>query len=226
MNEDPYLYPGTTILRNKEELQTREQLERAERILVTQRIREGVPTGDFDLKHLQAIHRHLFQDVFTWAGEVRTVEIEKGGHPFIFCQFIESGIADVHRQIRDQNYLAGLKPDQFADAAARIIGDVNYVHPFREGNGRTQLFYLKQLTERAGHAIELDRLHSREWIEASIRAHKSEYVSMAHAIRQALVDREPEKASGTELPGATERLEAVRELLAKSRSKGREDRGR
>jgi cell filamentation protein len=53
-----------------------------ERRLVVQRSREGAPTGDFDLRHLRAIHRHLFQDVYDWAGEIRTVEIAKGGSQF------------------------------------------------------------------------------------------------------------------------------------------------
>lgn len=76
---DPYLYPGAGVLRNRLGLTDPDQLDRVERRLVTQRIIEGAPTGDFDVAHLRAIHRHLFQDVYAWAGELRTVEIAKGG---------------------------------------------------------------------------------------------------------------------------------------------------
>lgn len=75
---DPYLYPGTTVLRNKLGLRDAAVLDRAERNLVRLRHREGVPRGAFDLEHLRAIHRHLFQDLYDWAGELRTVEVAKG----------------------------------------------------------------------------------------------------------------------------------------------------
>ena len=79
---DPYTYPGSTVLRNKLGLTHAAQLDRLERRLVTQRAAEGIPAGGFDLAHLRTIHRHLFQDVYDWAGELRTVEIAKGGHQF------------------------------------------------------------------------------------------------------------------------------------------------
>ena len=68
--DDPYLYPGTPVLRNKLGLTDPDQFDQMERRLVTQRIAEGVPTGVFDLAHLRAIHHHLFQDVYDWAGEL------------------------------------------------------------------------------------------------------------------------------------------------------------
>jgi cell filamentation protein len=70
--------------------------------------------------------------------------------------------------------------------AGRIIGDVNYVHPFREGNGRTQLQYLKQLSERAGHPLDLTRIDPAGWIEASKEAHKARYDLMGRVIAAAL----------------------------------------
>lgn len=224
--DDPYLDPETGVLRNRFGIKNGEQLDRIERENSFRRMLQDAPSGDFDLKHLQAIHRHLFQDVYEWAGQIRTVEISKGGSAFMFRQYMERGMTDVHRRARDQNYLVGTTQDQFAEVAAQIMGDVNYVHPFREGNGRTQLLYLKQLTERAGHKIALDRLQPKQWLDASIRAHNSDYASMAKAIRSALVDREHEKTRSTDLPDAVERLEAVRNVLAKPRSKSREDRER
>ena len=105
MSDDPYVYPGTTILRNKLGIRDAGQLEAFERHVVPQRMAEGLPTGDFDLAHLQAIHRHLFQDVYDWAGEVRTVELNKGGHQFMFRQYIQTGMADVHQRIVKADYL-------------------------------------------------------------------------------------------------------------------------
>ena len=65
---DPYTYPGSAVLRNKLGLTDAAKLDRLERQLVSQRAAEGIPDGDFDLAHLRAIHRHLFQDVYEWAG--------------------------------------------------------------------------------------------------------------------------------------------------------------
>ena len=78
---DPYVYPGTFVLRNRLGIKNYKRLDRVERSMVSQRISEGVPDGKFDLAHLQAIHRHLFQDIYDWAGELRTLEINKGGSP-------------------------------------------------------------------------------------------------------------------------------------------------
>jgi cell filamentation protein len=144
---DPYVYPGTTILRNRLGITESRALDRVERRPVVQRTREGVPVGSFDLIHLRAIHHHLFQDIYDWAGELRTVEIRQ---------------------------------------AAVIIGDVNYVHPFREGNGRTQLQYLKQLAIQAGHSFDLARIDAAGWIEASKASHAADYSSMADAIRRVI----------------------------------------
>jgi len=186
MSEDPYVYPGTSVLRNKFGIRDSVQLDRVERQFVRQRAREGIPTGDFDLKHLRAIHRHLFQDVYDWAGELRTVEISKGGSQFQFRKYIETGMADVHRRLRQADYLRSLSPAGFAQAAAAILGDVNYVHPFREGNGRTQLLYLRQLARQAGHELDFARIDRAGWMDASIKANGADYAAMAGCIEGAV----------------------------------------
>lgn len=145
-----------------------------------------MPRGDFDLKHLCAIHRHLFQDLYDWAGKIRTVEISKGGSQFQFRQYIDTGMADVHRRLVAVNFLRGLDRHHFSVGAAAIIGDINYVHPFREGNGRTQLLYLQQLAEDAGHRLDLTRIEPLRWIEASKQAQLARYDLMADVVIAAL----------------------------------------
>jgi cell filamentation protein len=187
MSDDPYVYPGTAILRNKLGIRDAEQLEYAERRLTSQRIAERVPTGNFDLKHLRTIHRHIFQDIYDWAGEIRTVEIAKGGSQFQFRRYIETGMADVHRRLVAAKFLKGLDAPAFATAAGEIMGDVNYCHPFREGNGRTQLQYLRQLADQAGHPVDLTRFEPDSWIAASRAAHKGDYALMGVAIANAII---------------------------------------
>jgi len=179
---DPYVYPGTTILRNRFGIKDGATLDKVERRFVSLRIEQGAPAGRFDLAHLEAIHHHLFQDVYDWAGELRSVEIAKGSSHFLHASRIEMGMADVHRRLEAQSYLRALSRQHYAAAAAQIIGDVNYVHPFREGNGRTQLEYLRQLTEQAGHALNPSALDPGRWISASKASQDGDYAPMRREI--------------------------------------------
>ncbi len=188
-DSDPYTWPDSAVLRNKLGIPGAVQLDAIERRLVSQRAAEGIPTGRFDLDHLRAIHGHLFQDVYDWAGQVRTLEISKGGSQFQFRQFIETGMADVHGRLEKARFLKNLGQDEFAKAAGVIIGDINYVHPFREGNGRTQLFYFEQLAEQAGHTIDLGRIEPERWLEASKAAHQGDYALMGEAFARSFVHR-------------------------------------
>ena len=195
MSDDPYVYPGTTVLKNKLGITDAKQLDYHEREITTQRAREGIPRGNFDLKHLQAIHKHLFQDVYAWAGKVRTVEISKNGSQFQFRQYIETGMADVHRRIKQAGYFQGTTRQKFAAEAGKIMGDVNYVHPFREGICRVQLCYQKQLAEKAGHRLDLQKIERKSWMEASRKAHNADYSAMTKSIERAL-GKERERMEG------------------------------
>ena len=184
---DPYLYPGTGIFRNKLGLRDQGDLDRAERGLVSQRILEGVPRGRFDLAHLRAIHRHLFQDVYDWAGEVRTVNISKATSHFLDHRRIGFGTAAVHRLAEALGVAREIAGTEMAVRLARIVGDLNFVHPFREGNGRTQLQYARLLAERAGLRLEASRLSGPEWTAASIEAMDARYGAMAVCFDKALM---------------------------------------
>jgi cell filamentation protein len=161
-------------------------LDAAERLLVTQRAAEIIPSGQFDLEHLRAIHWHLFQDLYEWAGHIRTTEISKNGQQFQFRRFIETGMSDIHRRLETADHLKNLSPSEFTKSAGRITGDLNYVHPFREGNGRAQLQYLKQLAEQAGHPIDLLLLDPAPWLEASRAAYSGDYTPMSDMLASAL----------------------------------------
>jgi cell filamentation protein len=177
-----YCYPGSAVLRNILGITDAEKLDYVEREFVAYRFEHGVPTGSFDLIHLQAIHHHLFQDVYEWAGKLRTLEISKGGSQFMFYKFIATGMADVHRRIEEAGYLQNLDAADFAAKAGEIIGDINHIHPFREGNGRTQLTYLSLLVEQAGHRIDVRKIDRDGWYAASRAAHNADYAPMSAMI--------------------------------------------
>jgi cell filamentation protein len=119
--------------------------------------------------------------------ELRKVEISKDGNQFQFRHYIPTGMADAHRRLTRAGFLNGLPASEFAREAGTIIGDINYIHPFREGNGRTQAQYLKQLAQQAGHILDFRRIDPELWIKASKASHMADYAPMAEAIRKAIV---------------------------------------
>ena len=162
-------------------------LEAAERTLVALRLLVPMPTGDFDLAHLNAIHRHPFEDVCAWAGDARTVALAKGGSRVQPRRFITAGMADIHRRIVAAGYFRGSTPAEFAEGAGPVSGDVNHVHPFREGNGRAQLQDLKQRAGRADHTIDFTRIDRSAWLDAARRSNAGEHAAIAPCVRQALL---------------------------------------
>ena len=106
MTDKVYCYPPDyTVLRHIPGITDADKLDRVERRAVLACSEQGPPTGDFDLAHLRAIHRHLFQDIYEWAGEVRTVEISKGRTGFMPRRFIETGMGDI--SVSEDSLLTG-----------------------------------------------------------------------------------------------------------------------
>lgn len=124
--------------------------------------------GNFDLTHLKAIHRHLFQDVYEWAGELRTVDISKGSSRFGNCGMIEDYLTQQLDRISAENFLAAYPPDKFISRLAHFMGEINAAHPFREGNGRVQRAFCARLAEQAGYFIDFDQVSQEDMCNAMI----------------------------------------------------------
>jgi len=100
--------------------------------------------GNFDLDHLRAVHRHLFQDVYDWAGEVRAVMITKGASTFHNPNRIAAAARYTFGKLHDGPLLNPAVGDEaFLAGVTDLLDDVNYIHPFREGNGRAQGAFLE-----------------------------------------------------------------------------------
>jgi cell filamentation protein len=164
---DPYRYPGTDVLRNIENIHDAEELAAFERTATLNRI-ETLPE-DFPItpEGYRAIHRYLFQDVYDWAGEYRVVDIARADSLFCLVPYIGQELAKRFVAIRSENNLGGLGAGDFAERAAEHIIELNAIHPFREGNGRTLRGFLFVLARQAGHDIKLERIDALTWNEAS-----------------------------------------------------------
>jgi cell filamentation protein len=183
-NSDPYLYPGASVLKNLRGLTDSGPLARFEARRTHRRIAELIDTpvpglvprlvpGSFDLAHLKAIHRYIFQDVYEWAGQFRTVNISKGGHLFGVAAFLEPALRQTVEKLAAENYLVDLDAALFAGRAAYFLGELNAAHPFREGNGRTQREFIRELGLKAGRHIDWRATTIEEMTNASRLSHVS-----------------------------------------------------
>ncbi|CAB3802561.1 hypothetical protein LMG28614_05642 [Paraburkholderia ultramafica] len=186
---DPYVYPGTQVLINKEDIRHAEKLAMFERMMTLQRMRDGSPTVEMSPAGYRELHRHLFQDVYEWAGDLRTVALAKGSSMFCRPEFVEQELQKRFATIHAEGDLRGLTAEQFAGRAAEHLSELNAIHPFREGNGRTQRAFLEVLGQNAGHPVDLTRIDPTAWNEASITGfHRGDYELMRQVIAGAGMD--------------------------------------
>jgi cell filamentation protein len=140
----------------------------------------------FDAAHLKAIHRQLFQDVYEWAGHTRDEKVRlsdgtiateprlsrSGSKPFASGNHIGDRLAELGNKLREANYFRGLPRAEFASRAAGVLAQVNEIHAFREGNGRSQRIFMQELAEEAGHSLDFRVVSRERMIQASIAAHE------------------------------------------------------
>ena len=181
---DPYCYAGTTVLKNIPNLRKQNALDAFETVSTAQRAEEPLPAGRLSVTHYQAIHHHLFQDVYVWVGKFRTVRIAKDGSAFCYPEHIGKEMADLFGDLREAHYLRGLSAKEFSNAAAHFLTTLNAIHPFREGNGRTQTTFLALLADQAGHGLDLERLKPTTFLKAMVASFKGDERPLAAHIRK------------------------------------------
>jgi|ERR1043166_4551917 cell filamentation protein len=168
---DPYVYPGTSVLKNLRDIRDPDRLSKFEMDMTTRRFAElaRTPTPtQLDAGHLQAIHRYIFQDVYAWAGEFRTVNISRSGQfPFGFSHLIHQCLSKLFGDLEAEHNLANLERTMFADRAAYYLGELNAIHPFRDGNGRAQRELIRQLACLNGYEIDWSRVSRDQMVQAS-----------------------------------------------------------
>lgn len=170
---DPYLLPGTQVLRNLIEVQDAETLSEIEYTLVSVRLIKLQATDipvQGTVQQLRQIHQYLFQDVYDWAGELRTINIGKGDSLFLPVQMFETGITYCERVLAEDNMLQGLDHQQFVERLSVNYDNFNVLHPFREGNGRTQRFFWDLIARDAGWHFDWRLTDKQENDHASARA--------------------------------------------------------
>ncbi len=175
-----YCYKDTDILINKLNIKNEKDLFNAERTLVTLRTNElfdNPVKGNFDFKHLKSIHKYLFQDIYRWAGEVRNCNIAKSD---LFClsEYIDNYADDIFSKLKENNYYLNYNYDKKIEQIVKLFSDINALHPFREGNGRTQREFIEQLAYINGINLDLTNVSQKQMIEISHESILGNYDNM------------------------------------------------
>lgn len=174
-----YCYPESAVLCNKGGFTDQALLDNFEADFSSIRIIEisqNPVQGEFDLSHLQKIHFNIFQDVYDWAGEIRSVDISRNGSRFCNVRQIIPYSTKIFTSLAQENFLRGLAHEKAALRLAHYLSEVNAIHPFREGNDRTQRVYISQLAEQAGYSLaysELEQTEVYEVMELSFHGDKN-----------------------------------------------------
>ena len=185
VGQDPYCPPGSTVLRNRLNLTDATILAQAERDLseVAAQTIDFMPPP-YDLPYLQALHRQLFADLYDWAGELRTVDISKDQTHFCVTHRIEPEANKLFTALAQASWFQGLDRTDLINACAELFGDLNVVHPFREGNGRAQRILFEHIVVNAGYEISWWAVEAGEWIQANIDAVGCDYAGLARVFER------------------------------------------
>ena len=151
-----YTYLNSTVLINKQNITNIEEAYLNEHLFVTRRLADlRLKTIEvYSISDILAIHKYLFQDVYAWAGQYRKVNISKNGNPFMSIQSFSTAQAYINRLIHTYYQTANSK-DEIIKQLAKILDNLNYFHPFREGNGRTQREVIRSLALSKGYSAQI-----------------------------------------------------------------------
>ena len=152
-----YCYPNTEILINKLNIKDAKKLSIYEAKITAAKslsLRQKGITGNFDKQHFLKIHHYLFEDIYPFAGKLREENIAKGTFRFAMWEYIEPELEKLLKKLKEAYYLA----------------ELNVLHPFREGNGRTEREFIRQLALKNGYILNLKRVEPYKILEASIES--------------------------------------------------------
>lgn len=199
--QDPYCYPGTEVLINKLDIRDETELFKAEKVLSMLRLLELMQlpvTGSFDLRHLCAIHEFIFQDLYSWAGKIRTVDIGKGN---LFChaEYIEKECVKLFSDLKDETpklKYESSNPEftrnRFINRCSYYFSEINAIHPFREGNGRVQREFVRAWAIKCGFKLEFSKVSRTEMLTASRESFVCNYAPMEDIFKKITAPIKPE----------------------------------
>ncbi len=168
-----YCYKDSDVLVNKFDIHDNKKLEEIERKIVLAKLyelRQNHQIGNFDISHFVGIHKFLFEDIYPFAGLFRNENIAKGNFSFAKWEYIEDELKKLLDKLKEENYLQNLDRDTFIKRLSYYMAELNVLHPFREGNGRTIREFIRQLAYKNGYVLNLKNINPKEMLHACIRS--------------------------------------------------------
>ncbi|HCH38465.1 putative adenosine monophosphate-protein transferase Fic [Leclercia sp. M50] len=167
-DRDPYLYPGLNVMRNRLGIRQAERLAQAAYEFTALRAATlGLGPLLRGLPHLCAIHQHIYQDIFDWAGDIREMDIYQGDTRFCHFAYIEKEGNALMQDLEEEGYLVGLEREEFINRLSHYYCEINVLHPFRIGNGIVQRIFFEQLAIHAGYQLDWRDIDPEEWAQAN-----------------------------------------------------------
>lgn len=168
-----YCYPNSNVLKNNFNIQDNNKLFEIERKIVLAKLyelRQNNQIFNFDIHHFVGIHEFLFEDIYPFAGLFRTENIAKGNFSFAQWQFIDKELIKLLNELKQENYLKDLNIRDMAKRLAYYMAELNVLHPFREGNGRTIREFTRQIAFNAGYILDTQNIDAKEILNACIKS--------------------------------------------------------
>lgn len=191
VGKDPYLDKNTGVLRNLLGNMTTASLDETEADIASSEIaiieQNKLQPANLDYAFYLSLHKQIFGAIYDWAGQLRTVEVSKGNTSFARVQYLQTNLQELFEELRQDNYLNGLAHDELINGLAYYYGELNVLHPFREGNGRTNRTFLSVLAASHGYHIAWDQMDPAENVAASIASYNGNEAPMQLLLRPLVV---------------------------------------
>ena len=168
-----YCYKNSNVLINKLDIHDEKVLQKFEAKITAAKLlalrKKGI-IGNFDTQHLIDIHTYLFEDIYPFAGKFRNENIAKGVFRFAEFEYIEPELERLLNELKSENYLEGLSKEDLTQRLAYYLSELNVLHPFREGNGRTIREFIRELALKNGYVLNLSNVSPSDFLKASIKS--------------------------------------------------------
>ncbi len=187
VNQDQYCYKETDVLINKLNLHDQASLEKAEArhtSLAISRVNFAPPP--YNLNYLKRLHEELFKDIYFWAGEIRNVDISKNSTRFCNCTRIQPEAEKIFRELETKNWLVSLSFEDFVAEISHYFCELNVIHPFREGNGRSQRLLFEHIALHNDYFLDWSSISKDEWVLANVAGFHSNLTPLKQIFHRSL----------------------------------------
>lgn len=188
--QSKYCYLNSDIYINKLNIKERKALTSLEADLSAHRLMQLMIKpirGKFGIVHLRRIHEYIFQDLYDFAGKFREEDITKGSTIFCKSQFIQHNLEILLDELKAENHLANLDKNAFIKRLAYYMAELNILHPFREGNGRTIREFIRQLALKNGYDLDWSQIEGDLLLQAMIQSAHMDFSLLERCLEQLLI---------------------------------------